>query len=76
MEFPSLRERVHEALELGHEVRIGREEGIAIHLVEIDAGGAQGPELGEPSPHRAPETLAEVLLRDRPRRDPDRGLAG
>ena len=73
---PLLAKRVHEAFELGHELRVGREEGVAVHLVEVDAGRPERPELREPPPHRAPEAFAKVLLRDRPRRDPHRGLAG
>ena len=73
--IPFLAQGIHEALELGYEIGVGREERVVVHLVQVHPGGLQGPELGEPPPYRATEPRTEVLLRNCPRRDPERGLA-
>lgn len=67
-------QRVHVRLQLRHRLRVRTEEGVAIHLVPVEARRADRPQLGKVATHRDPQALVQVLLGDGTRGDAHGGF--
>ena len=65
-----LAQGVHVGLQLRDLARVGKEEGVLLHRLPVEALGADGTQLGDVAAHAHAEPLPEILLRDRPGRHP------
>ena len=71
-----LAQGVHVGFELRHPVRVGTEEGVALHLLPIQPLRPDRTQLGEIAANPNAQSPGQVFLGDAPRRHPHGGLPG